>query len=100
MVVTPGPPAGSAAVRAEALAADEAALTRIDPVHYRTAPVADAQGRLTLPALIPGATYRITDRSAVVARDAGDGPQVRREFAVGPGENVELGDVLIQKPGE
>jgi hypothetical protein len=98
MVVTPGPPTGSAPVRAGALAADEAALSRVDPVNHGTGLIADAQGRITLPALIPGATYRIIDRTAVVARDVGDGPQVRREFVVGPGEAVELGDVLIAKP--
>jgi RNA polymerase sigma factor (sigma-70 family) len=98
MVVTPGPPTGSAPLRAGALAADEAVLSRVDPVNHANGWIADAQGRLTLPALIPGATYRIIDRTAVIARDVGDGPQVRREFVVGPGEAVELGDVLIQKP--
>jgi hypothetical protein len=92
MVVTPGPPVGSAAVRAGALAADEDHLGRVDPVHYGSGWIADAQGRITLPALIPGATYRIIDRAA-----RGD-PQVRREFSVGPGEAVELGDILVQKP--
>ena len=94
MVVTPGPPSSSAQVRAGALAADEDALGRVDPVNHGNGLVADAQGRIALPALIPGATYRIIDRTGV----AGDGPQVRREFVVGPGEAVELGDVLIQKP--
>ena len=98
MVVTPGPPAGSAPVRAGALAADEDVLSRVDPVNHGSLPIADAQGRIVLPALIPGATYRIIDRTAVVARNAGDGPQVRREFTVGPGEAIELGDVLIAKP--
>ena len=96
MVVTPGPPRGSAEVRAGALAADEALLTQVDPVNHGPRLMADPQGRITWPALIPGATYRIFDRGAVAAPD--DDPQVRREFAVGPGEAVELGDVLIQKP--
>ena len=98
MAVTPGPPAGSAQVRAGALAADEAALSQVDPVNHGNGPVVNAQGRITLRSLIPGATYRIVDRTAVVARDAGAGPQVCREFVVGPGEAVELGDVLIEKP--
>ncbi len=38
------------------------------------------------------------DRTTYVARDVGDGPQVRREFVVGPGEAIELGDILIDKP--
>ncbi len=95
MVVTPGPPARSAQVRAGALAADEDLLGRVDPVNHGNGWVADAQGRITWPALIPGATYRIIDRTA---RPAGDGSPVRQEFVVGPGEAVELGDVLIQKP--
>ena len=64
MVVTPGPPAGSAQVRAGALAADEDVLGRVDPVNHGNGWVADAQGRIALPALIPGATYRIIDDAA------------------------------------
>ena len=95
MVVTPGPPYPSAQVSAGALAADEDLLGRLDPVNHGNGWVPDAKGRVTWPALIPGATYRIIDRTA---RAVGDGPQVRREFVVGPGEAVDLGDVLIQKP--
>ena len=95
MVVTPGPPGRLREVRAGALAADEGMLGRVDPVNHGNGWVADAQGRITLPALIPGATYRIIDRTA---RGVGDGPQIPREFVVGSGEAVELGDVLIQKP--
>jgi protocatechuate 3,4-dioxygenase beta subunit len=86
MVITPGPPALSAEAMAGALAADEDLLWRIDPVNHGNGWVADAQGRIVLPALIPGATYRIFARG------------VNREFAVGPGEAVELGDVRIEKP--
>ena len=100
MVVTPGPPAGPPQSKAGALIADEAALSRLDPINHRAELIADAQGRITLPALIPGATYRIMDRTTYVAQDVGDGPQVRKEFVVGPGEAVELGDVRIEKPRE
>jgi RNA polymerase sigma factor (sigma-70 family) len=86
MVITPGPPAGSAEVRAGALAADVDMLGRLDPVNHGNGWVADAHGRIVLPALIPGATYRIFTRGVV------------RDFVVGPGEAVELGDVPIQKP--
>jgi hypothetical protein len=98
MAITPGPPTGAAPLRTGGLAADEAALSRIDPVNHANPLVADVQGRITLPALIPGATYRIIDRSAVAAPDVGEGPQIRREFTVGPGEAIELGDVLIAGP--
>ena len=48
-----------------------------------------------LPALIPGSTYRIIDQTT--ARTP-DGPQLRKEFTVKPGETLDLGDILIEKP--
>ena len=48
------------------------------------------------PALIPGATYRIVDQTT--ARNP-NGPQLRKEFTVKPGETLDLGDILIEKPG-
>jgi RNA polymerase sigma factor (sigma-70 family) len=73
-------------------AADENDLDWIDPINYERPVAADADGRVTLAALIPGATYRFTDR---------DGPNragiVRREFTVRPGEMLDLGDILIEK---
>jgi hypothetical protein len=86
MVVTPGPPAGSAEVRAGAFAVNWDVLGRLDPVNHGNGRVAHAHGRIVLPALIPGATYRIFTRGVV------------RDFVVGPGEAVELGDVRIEKP--
>ena len=47
------------------------------------------------PVLIPGATYRIIDRTTT--RDPG-GPQLRKEFTVKPGETLDLGDIRIEKP--
>jgi hypothetical protein len=44
--------------------------------------------------LIPGATYRIYDNTV----GGGDDPQLRKEFTVKPGETVDLGDILIEKP--
>ena len=55
----------------------------------------DAQGRVTFPALIPGATYRVVDRSAFYA---GGEQEIRKEFTVKPGEALDLGDILIAKP--
>ena len=48
------------------------------------------------PALIPGATYRFIDDTMVVRGKTG--PQVRKEFTVKPGETIDLGDILIEKP--
>ena len=76
------------------LVADQDSLAQIDPVHYEKGPVSDDQGRLALPALIPGATYRIYDTSASTAT----GPQLRKEFTVKPGEVLDLGEILVEKP--
>jgi protocatechuate 3,4-dioxygenase beta subunit len=95
MVITPGPD------RLSDLEADKAALSsegdylsRIDPEHYADL-VSDAQGRITFPALIPGATYRIND---MTTRNDPGGRKSRATFVAGAGEAIELGDVLIAKP--
>jgi RNA polymerase sigma factor (sigma-70 family) len=86
MVVTPGPH-GLEARQQGRLGTDSDFLGRIDPAHYVNGILSDAQGRITLPALIPGATYRISERS-----------KLRKEFAVRPGESLDLGDILIENP--
>jgi hypothetical protein len=78
------------------LAADAAYMPAVDRINYGKGPFTDSVGRITLPALIPGATYRISDRSTVNDRDKG--VQVRTDFTAGPGEIVDLGDILIEKP--
>jgi RNA polymerase sigma factor (sigma-70 family) len=94
-VATPGPSRYS---RSQAeLSADSEMLVNLDRKHYGTPPGTDAEGRITLPSLIPGALYRITDGSAI--KDVNQGPQVRRDFTVKPGETLDLGDILIEKPG-
>ena len=65
------------------LLADEARLREVDPINYEHDPVADADGRITFPALIPGAMYRVIDRTTF--RDPA-GPQLRKDFTVKPGE--------------
>ena len=96
MVVTPGPPFSSAKDQAGLLAADEDNLTSVDPVNYENEPVSDPDGRITFPALIPGATYRFIDYTTVVRGQTG--PELRKEFTVKPGETVDLGDIRIEKP--
>ena len=56
----------------------------------------DAQGRISFPALIPGATYRISDYSTI--NDGKRTIRLRKEFTVKPGETLDLGDILIEKP--
>jgi hypothetical protein len=95
MIVTQGPSLSVVREKSEQLCADETMLPRIDPVNYPNGLVPDADGRITLPALIPGATYRLFDYSTF--RDS-DGAKVRREFTVRSGESLDLGDILIEKP--
>ena len=76
------------------LAADAAYLPNLDRKHYWNGPFTDADGRITLPDLIPGALYRISDTSG---RDQ-MGVRVRKDFTVKPGETLELGDILVRKP--
>ena len=78
------------------LAADATYMPNVDRMHYWNGPFTDADGRITLPALIPGAWYRISDRSTMNDRDKG--AQVRKDFTVKPGETLDLGDILIEKP--
>ena len=96
MVVTPGPTYSQVKEPAGKLTADERDLSQIDTVNYQPNMVADAQGRLTLPVLIPGATYRVIDSTTIVRGQTG--PQIRKEFTVKPGETLDLGDILIEKP--
>ena len=58
-----------------------------------TARFTDADGRITLPCLIPGALpdQRLVDQDV-------KGVQVRKDFTVKPGETLDLGDILIEKP--
>ncbi|MGP0069121.1 MAG: hypothetical protein ACLQGP_36660 [Isosphaeraceae bacterium] len=93
MVVTPGPSWFSRDPADEGLLANESDhVCRIDPINYPEGSVSDAQGRVTFPALIPGATYQIQDHS-----DEGNG-HLRKEFTVKPGETLDLGDIPIARP--
>jgi RNA polymerase sigma factor (sigma-70 family) len=96
LIVTPGPHYWATRDKAGVLAADQADLTELDPVNYPRPHAFDSQGRLTLPVLIPGATYRWVDYTAEGLRE--NGPPIRKEFTVKPGETLDLGDILIEKP--
>jgi hypothetical protein len=96
IIATPGPPSlwrpdpGD-----ERLLADEVPLVTFDRDNHRGGLTSDARGRLTLPALVPGATYRIYDHSDA---NGPAGIRLRREFAVESGAALDLGDILIEKP--
>ena len=95
MVVTPGEFSPIKARAEGTFMPESGVLTAIDPVNYMKPPASDDQGRIVFPALIPGTTYHIVDRSTA---GAAPGPQLRKEFTVKPGETVDLGDILIEKP--
>jgi hypothetical protein len=73
------------------LSADADYLSRIDPERY-TDLAADALGRITLPALIPGATFRIFDKTQNAV-----GRQLRKKFVARAGETIDLGDIVIEQ---
>jgi hypothetical protein len=70
--------------------ADAGSLTNLDRHNYWDKVKTDADGRVTFPALIPGATYRL-------GRWEKDGWVPHKEFTVRTGETVDLGDVPIRK---
>jgi len=97
ILITPGPP-NLTRKREDQVKrlADAGDMVNIDPRHYLNFPPADREGRVTLPNLIPGALYRICDRSTEDVPDKG--VQARKDFTVKPGETLDLGEILIEKP--
>ncbi len=93
MVITPGASLGDADQPGQ-LADDEAAFATIDQGRYAIDPrtVSDRNGRIWLPDLIPGATYRVG------TGPRGDQPGFRKDFTVKSGETVDLGDIVVEKP--
>ncbi len=97
IVATPGPSRYSRNDKDLAeLSADSEMVANVDRQHYWDMPPTDAEGRIALGWLIPGALYRITDLSA--RNDPGRSEVIRKEFTVKPGETLDLGDVRIEKP--
>ncbi len=96
MIATPGPDRlGADPSDKDRLAADQDYLSRMDPNHYSEL-ATEFDGRITFPALIPGATYRIYDRTA---QNGNNTRVVRVEFVATSGDPIALGDILIEKPG-
>jgi RNA polymerase sigma factor (sigma-70 family) len=94
MIVTPGVLfRGSPDIAdPKGLLAEEDFLARIDSINYLNGPTSDAQGKIVFPALIPGASYRVSDPAR--ARQT----PLHKDFTVTPGEILDLGDILIEKP--
>ena len=92
MVVTPGPtPYDRGALRAGALQADSDFISNIDRANHGRRLKSDGHGNLTVAALIPGAVYRV-----LVHRDKRF--HIAREFQVEPGQTVDLGNILADRP--
>jgi hypothetical protein len=98
-VATPGPNRMSLREQDQTeLSADADSIGSIDRTHYAHGLRTDAEGRLTVISLIPGALYRIIDFSTNTVPNKG--AQIPKEFTVKPGETIDLGDILIEKPRE
>jgi hypothetical protein len=67
------------------------ALSAIDTINYKDGPVSDTTGQIAFPALVPGATYRGIPIGT-------KGTPRSDEFTVKPGETIDLGDIVIEKP--
>ena len=92
LIVTPGVNVRARDENPGVLVANSSDPFRFDPKHYRPFPASDAQGHIVFPDLIPGATYRFS------ATYASQGPRDQKEISVKPGETVDLGDILVEKP--
>jgi RNA polymerase sigma factor (sigma-70 family) len=96
-VATPGP-SSHALKKAdlEKLSSDAEFIANVDRKHYGLNSLTDDGGHFTMPALIPRALYRISDFSTSGVQNKG--VQIRKEFTTKPGELLDLGDILIEKP--
>jgi hypothetical protein len=79
------------AVRTGGTLADADLVANIDREHYGQGIRPDPEGRVRLPALIPGAMYRLSTRV--------DGKPIVRDFSVKSGETVDLGEILVDVRG-
>jgi beta-lactamase regulating signal transducer with metallopeptidase domain len=73
------------------LAADSDFVQNIDRANHSMNEKADVEGRLTMSALIPGATYQI----ATYRKQSFD---LGKEFQAKAGETMDLGDIVVERP--
>jgi RNA polymerase sigma factor (sigma-70 family) len=91
LLVTPGATGWDAMIKGD-VAADFAWMVNLDRERYRGVK-GDAEGRVTLPTLLPGATFRLH------GQPPGQGIRdLNRTFTVQPGQKLDLGDVPLPTP--
>ncbi len=73
------------------LTADADFIANVDRVNHAGRDKSDREGRLTVPALIPGATYRV-----VVMRNKAW--SMGKELVAKAGETIDLGDITVERP--
>ncbi len=97
LVITPGPVGPDRNAKEGPLFADESPTQMLDlhQVHHGPGFQTDGQGRIKFPGLIPGAVYRAVDHSTVQVEGK---PVLLREFTVGSGETLDLGDLRVARP--
>jgi beta-lactamase regulating signal transducer with metallopeptidase domain/protocatechuate 3,4-dioxygenase beta subunit len=92
IVVTPGVHRFDVkAMRAGEITADSDYAGNVDRLNHPINAKSDEQGRMTIRALIPGATYR------VMVRREGQF-QIAKEFQTKASEVLELGDITVERP--
>ncbi|MFV1991739.1 MAG: hypothetical protein ACC652_13490, partial [Acidimicrobiales bacterium] len=81
----------SQAMRSGAVSADSDFISNIDRTNYPGVKSDDTnqEGRVRLPVLIPGATYRI------ITPDGGDS-SIAKEFVAESGKTTDLGDIVVE----
>jgi hypothetical protein len=89
LIITPGASTNILTGDRDPVRADSESLVNLDRVNYWTLRT-DAEGRVTLPALIPGATYRLT-------RWTGEEWVEDRDFTVEAGRTRKLDDLVMKR---
>lgn len=77
------------------LVEDSIINANVDRLNYWKGPLSNDDGRITYPALIPGATYRMVIRKTWVTA-GGKETNEFKEWVAKSGENIELGDLKYE----